>query len=156
MPLLIAKRNPDSQDGLPFDASLRIKRRAAIGADALSIEDRHLNQGLEEAAGLPDHPDVSRLVDCAEKASTLLKAMGHDGRLTILCHLRTGPKSVTELENLLSARQAIVSQQLARLRLEGLVSARREGQAIFYSLLDPKVTAIIELLAQLYDVVEHG
>jgi DNA-binding transcriptional ArsR family regulator len=38
---------------------------------------------------------------------------------------------------------------------EGLVSARREGQAIFYSLLDPKVTAIIELLAQLYDVVEH-
>ncbi|MBU9698866.1 metalloregulator ArsR/SmtB family transcription factor [Rhodobacteraceae bacterium HSP-20] len=76
--------------------------------------------------------------------------MGHDGRLTILCHLRTGPKSVTEIENLLSARQAIVSQQLARLRLEGLVSARREGQAIFYSLLDPKVSGMIEVLAQLY------
>lgn len=82
--------------------------------------------------------------------------MGHDGRLTILCHLRTGPKSVTELENLLSARQAIVSQQLARLRLEGLVSARREGQAIFYSLLDPKVIEMIEVLARLYDKTTRG
>jgi hypothetical protein len=57
---------------------------------------------------------------------------------------------VTELENLLSSRQAVVSQQLARLRLEGLVSARREGQAIFYSILDPKVRDMIELLARLY------
>jgi DNA-binding transcriptional ArsR family regulator len=103
-----------------------------------------------------DHPDVSGLVSRAEEASTLLKAMGHDGRLTILCYLRSGPKSVTELENLLSARQAIVSQQLARLRLEGLVSARREGQAIFYSLLDPKVTEMIEVLARLYDATERG
>ncbi len=86
----------------------------------------------------------------AEEASTLLKALGHEGRLTILCHLRDGPKSVTELENLLMSRQAIVSQQLARLRLEGLVSARREGQAIYYSLLDPKVTELIGLLAQLF------
>ena len=85
----------------------------------------------------------------------LLKAMGHDGRLTILCHLRAGPKSVTELENLLSARQAIVSQQLARLRLEGLVSARREGQAIFYSLLDPRVTELIEVLARLFNLTER-
>jgi ArsR family transcriptional regulator len=99
--------------------------------------------------------DLSGLISAAEQASTLLKAMGHDGRLTILCHLRTGPKSVTELENLLSARQAIVSQQLARLRLEGLVSARREGQAIYYSLLDPKVTEMIEVLARLY-VAKRG
>ncbi len=100
--------------------------------------------------------DLAGLITQAEQASTLLKAMGHDGRLTILCHLRTGPKSVTELENLLSARQAIVSQQLARLRLEGLVSARREGQAIFYSLLDPKVTEMIEVLARLYDKTTRG
>lgn len=95
-------------------------------------------------------PEVAGLISAAERASTLLKAMGHDGRLTILCHLRTGPKSVTELENLLSARQAIVSQQLARLRLEGLVSARREGQAIYYSLLDPKVSEMIEVLSRLF------
>ena len=99
--------------------------------------------------------DLSGLIAQAEQASTLLKAMGHDGRLTILCHLRTGPKSVTELENLVSARQAIVSQQLARLRLEGLVSARREGQAIYYSLLDPKVEELIEVLGRLYEA-ERG
>jgi len=127
-----------------------------IGADALSIEGRQPTQGSEEDAEGINHPDLSGLAECAEAASTLLKAMGHDGRLMILCHLRTGPKSVTELERLLSARQAIVSQQLARLRLEGLVSARREGQAIFYSLLDPKVTELIEVLARLYDKTTRG
>lgn len=119
------------------------------GAGALAGDEQQPNGGQAGETG-PDHPELTGLISGAEKASTLLKAMGHDGRLTILCHLRSGPKSVTELENLLSARQAIVSQQLARLRLEGLVSARREGQAIYYSLLDPKVTAMIGVLAQLY------
>lgn len=96
----------------------------------------------------PDH--LAPLVAEAEVAANFLKALGHDGRLTILCHLHSGPKSVTELENLLSARQAVVSQQLARLRLEGLVSARREGQAIYYSILDPKVAEMIELLCRLF------
>ncbi|MEH7829499.1 ArsR/SmtB family transcription factor [Gemmobacter denitrificans] len=95
-------------------------------------------------------PPLAPLVAEAEAAANFLKALGHDGRLTILCHLHSGPKSVTELENLLSARQAVVSQQLARLRLEGLVSARREGQVIYYSLLDPKVAETIELLCRLF------
>ena len=90
------------------------------------------------------------LIANAEAATTFLKALGHEGRLTILCHLTTGPKSVIELETLLSSRQAAVSQQLARLRLEGLVSARREGQAIFYSILDPKVEHMVRLLAQMF------
>lgn len=93
---------------------------------------------------------LDALIDQAESASSLLKALGHEGRLTILCHLLSGPKSVTELEKLLSARQAIVSQQLARLRHESLVATRREGQAIFYSLQDDKVAKLIELLAALY------
>lgn len=113
-------------------------------------DDLQPDGGQAHAAAGDEPPDLSGLITGAEQASMLLKAMGHDGRLTILCHLRTGPKSVTELENLLSARQAIVSQQLARLRLEGLVSARREGQAIYYSLLDPKVAEMIEVLARLY------
>lgn len=99
------------------------------------------------------HHDIaalSPLIGRAEEAAGLLKALGHDGRLTILCHLMTGPKSVTELEKLLSARQAIVSQQLARLRHEGLVLARREGQAIFYSLHDPRVERLVAVLAQIY------
>lgn len=85
----------------------------------------------------------------ANDAANFLKALAHEGRLMILCHLSSGPKSVTELENLLSSRQAAVSQQLARLRLEGLVSARRDGKAIFYSLQDPKV---IRAVALVYDM----
>ena len=94
--------------------------------------------------------DAAALVAHAAEAATFLKALGHDGRLMILCHLTSGPKSVTELENLLSSRQAVVSQQLARLRLEGLVSARREGQAIYYSILDPKVRDLLLVLEHLF------
>jgi DNA-binding transcriptional ArsR family regulator len=107
-------------------------------------------QTEQAAANQDDQTDISGLVLQANDAANFLKALGHDGRLTILCHLRSGPKSVTELENLLSSRQAVVSQQLARLRLEGLVSARREGQAIYYSILDPKVGDTIALLARLF------
>ena len=100
-------------------------------------------------ANQPD-PDAAALAVHAAAAATFLKALGHDGRLMILCHLTSGPKSVNELENLLSARQAVVSQQLARLRLEGMVSARREGQAIYYSILDPKVRETLQLLYGLF------
>lgn len=100
-------------------------------------------------------PCLNGLVARAGDASTLLKALGHDGRLTILCHLARGEKGVTELENLLSSRQAIVSQQLARLRLEGLVSTRREGQAIFYSILDPKVIEVLTVLGRLYAAADN-
>lgn len=110
--------------------------------------------GSEPMAASGDGPQpvsLDGLIGRADDAANFLKALGHDGRLTILCHLMSGPKSVTELENLLSSRQAVVSQQLARLRLEGLVSARREGQAIYYSLLDTKVEKMITLLARLFD-----
>ncbi len=109
-----------------------------------------LGQDEQIAETVCPAPDMQGLVLQAIEAANFLKALGHDGRLTILCHLRSGPKSVTELENLLASRQAVVSQQLARLRLEGLVSARREGQAIYYSILDPKVGETIELLSRLF------
>lgn len=156
-----ARRHPKASTttdvlGCPFPSTVAITGRGEFGARVLSIESRQPTDGQADNPALDGAPDLRGLVACAEQASTLLKAMGHDGRLAILCHLRTGPKSVTELENLLSARQAIVSQQLARLRLEGLVSARRDGQAIFYSLLDPKVTEMIEVLARLYDTEGHA
>ena len=58
-------------------------------------------------------------------------------------HLSGGERSAPELEALLGARQAAVSQQLARLRAEGLVSARRDGKVIHYSIRDPKAAAIM-------------
>jgi len=86
----------------------------------------------------------------AEAASNFLKAISHEGRLMILCHLASGEKSVTELEDLLSSRQAAVSQQLSRLRLEGLVKPRRDGKAIYYSLTDERPRQIIEVVYDLF------
>lgn len=85
----------------------------------------------------------------AQAASSFLKALAHEGRLMILCHLASGERTVGELERLLAMRQASVSQQLARLRLEGLVSCRREGKAMYYSIADPRAQRI---LATVYDV----
>ncbi len=101
----------------------------------------------------PDEADKAAgdvLVGQATECATFLKALGHDGRLMILCYLLSGPKSVTALETLLEARQAVVSQQLARLRHEGLVSARRDGQTIYYSILDPKVTELLRVLSDMF------
>ncbi|MEM1375232.1 MAG: metalloregulator ArsR/SmtB family transcription factor [Pseudomonadota bacterium] len=97
---------------------------------------------------------MDRMVANAETASNFLKAIAHEGRLMILCHLASGEKSVTELEDLLSARQAAVSQQLSRLRLEGLVTPRRDGKAIYYSLTDNRARQMIEMVYALFCKVD--
>lgn len=94
--------------------------------------------------------EIDAIADNAADAASFLKAISHEGRLMILCHLVTGEKSVTELEQLLSARQAAVSQQLSRLRMEGLVVPRREGKAIYYSLADERSTRVLELVYELF------
>jgi len=94
--------------------------------------------------------DLGKMMENATRASNFLKAISHEGRLMILCHLASGEKSVTELEELLSARQAAVSQQLSRLRLEGLVVPRRDGKAIYYSLADDRSIRIIEVVYDLF------
>ena len=94
--------------------------------------------------------DLDKMMQNAQRASNFLKAISHEGRLMILCHLVTGEKSVTELEELLSARQAAVSQQLSRLRLEGLVTPRREGKVIYYRLTDDRPKQIMEVVYDLF------
>ncbi len=94
--------------------------------------------------------EIERMMESASNASNFLKALSHEGRLMILCHLATGEKSVTDLENLLSARQAAVSQQLSRLRNEGLVAPRREGKVIYYRLTDARAVQILDLVYDLF------
>jgi len=89
--------------------------------------------------------DVGRIAR-AREASEFLKALAHESRLMILCDLLHGEKSVGELEALLARRQSTVSQQLARLRLEGLVSARRDGKTIYYSIASERARAIVGAL----------
>lgn len=94
--------------------------------------------------------EMDRMAENAVNAANFLKALGHEGRLMILCHLVTGEKSVTELEELLSSRQSAVSQQLTRLRLEGFVTPRREGKTIYYSLTDDRPKQIMEIVYDLF------
>ena len=98
-----------------------------------------------------DEADLEQMMKNAQRATDFLKALAHEGRLMILCHLAAGGESsVTELENLLGQRQAAVSQQLARLRLEGLVDTRRDGKAIYYRLADGRTQQMLELVYDMF------
>ena len=93
--------------------------------------------------------DLERMTGSAKRASSFLKALAHESRLLMLCILAEGEKSVSELEDILNLRQPTVSQQLARLRADGLVSTRRDGKIIYYSLASEDARSII---GAIYDV----
>lgn len=97
-----------------------------------------------------DHPSGDEMAARATEAATFLKALAHEGRMMILCHLASGERTVGELEELLGQRQAAVSQQLARLRAEGLVSCRRDGKARLYSVSDPRAAEVVGLMYRLF------
>ncbi|MDZ7873173.1 MAG: metalloregulator ArsR/SmtB family transcription factor [Rhizobium sp.] len=86
----------------------------------------------------------------ARAASGLLKALSHETRLLMLCMLCQGEKTVTEIEQFLGIQQAVVSQQLARLRGEKVVQTRREGRQIYYRIADPQLAELISVLYKMY------
>ena len=86
----------------------------------------------------------------ALRASTLLKAMSNQHRLMVLCQLVPGEKCVSDLEQIIGLSQSALSQHLARLRRDNLVSTRREAQTIYYSLSGEEASAVIETLYSLY------
>lgn len=94
-------------------------------------------------------PELDLLMRRARKASNFLKALSHENRLLLLCLLAERERSVTELENILSLRQSAVSQQLARLRYDGMVETRRDGKTIYYSLANDDVRRMISVV---YDI----
>ena len=94
--------------------------------------------------------DTSALEDKAELASRLLKSLANERRLLILGHLIQGEKSVGELEKLVGLSQSALSQHLARLRKEALVTTRREAQTIFYSVASNEARAVLATLYELF------
>jgi DNA-binding transcriptional ArsR family regulator len=114
--------------------------RSAI---AKSLAGRH---GGTAKGKPPVRLDIDEMLANAQMASEFLKALSHEVRLLILCFLIEGEKSVTEIEKMLKLRQPAVSQQLARLRAEGLVDARRNGKNIYYSLARTEVRDVIGAL----------
>lgn len=94
--------------------------------------------------------DTLLLQDNAEEAAGLLKSLAHPSRLLVLCALVAREHTAGELVALTGLSQSAVSQHLARLRRQGVVSTRREGPRIYYSLLNPRVRAVLETLHGLY------
>lgn len=99
-----------------------------------------------EISALPPEEFMQRAGD----AVIMLKALSHESRLYILCILCKAEKTVGELEEILQLPQAIVSQQLARLRADGMVESRRDGRQIYYSIANPLVQDVVDLLYRLY------
>jgi DNA-binding transcriptional ArsR family regulator len=94
--------------------------------------------------------ELAELKRNARAASRFLKCIANRNRLLILCQLVEGEKCVGELEAALELRQPSLSQQLARLREDDLVSARRESKNVYYSIADPNARAMLELLCDLF------
>lgn len=91
-------------------------------------------------------PDIEALKQAAGQASQLLKALANPDRLLLLCQMTQGEYCVSELELLTGIRQPTLSQQLTVLREEALVSARREGKQIFYSITSTQALAVMQVL----------
>ena len=94
--------------------------------------------------------DPKKMANAAQKASDLMKTLGHKDRLMVLCHLASGEKSVGQLAGLLDIPQSPLSQHLARMRKESLVNTRREAQTIYYSIASGDAGRFIELMHELY------
>jgi DNA-binding transcriptional ArsR family regulator len=90
--------------------------------------------------------NIRQMQRAAGDATDLLKALANRNRLMLLCQLVGGEKSVGELAGLLELRDTAVSQQLALLRKDGLVAARREAQTIYYRLASDAAAKVIETL----------
>ena len=107
-----------------------------------------LSEDIIEALGSDEEvsAELKQLWVKARKASEFLKALANENRLLILCILSEKERSVTELEQLLSVSQSSVSQQLARLRLDGLVDSRRDGRVVYYSLADEPTRQFIKAI----------
>lgn len=92
----------------------------------------------------------SAMADAAAEAASYLRVLSNPARLLLVCQLVDGPKRVGELEDALGLGQAYVSQQLARLRSDGVVSAQKEGRIVTYSLADERVESLVQVLYALF------
>ncbi len=94
--------------------------------------------------------DLKKMAKHADEATQLLKALSNRSRLLVLCILSEGELSVGELHERVPLSQSALSQHLATLRREKLVTTRRESQMIYYSLRNDKAARVIALLHELY------
>ncbi len=94
--------------------------------------------------------DLERLDASAGQAAELLSALANKNRLMILCNLLNQEMAVQPLADAVGMSQSALSQQLAKLRLARLVTTRRQGREIFYSVASHEVAQVLETLYGIY------
>jgi DNA-binding transcriptional ArsR family regulator len=105
---------------------------------------------MENISAIPHQPHSDDMEKNTIQVIKAMKAMSHEVRLMLLWNLSKGEKTVTELADLLHLEQSTISQQLARLRLEGIVKGRRQGRTIHYHIEDMRAKNLIEIICSIY------
>ena len=90
------------------------------------------------------------ILKSCDDVSQLFRSPSHPTRLKVLCHLLEGERSVSELTDFCDIPQAGMSQFLARMKAEGLVTARREQQFIYYAIADKRLTHLLKSVKEIY------
>ena len=104
----------------------------------------------EPMTALPAERDAAAMRRHAGDAARLLKALANEKRLLLLCRLVEGECSVGQLNAHVDLSQSALSQHLAVLREDGLVTTRREAQTIYYALAEGPARDIMETLHDIY------
>lgn len=100
--------------------------------------------------------DLALFEDSAGRAAALLRLLGNEKRLMVLCQLADGELSVSTIQSRIGLSQSALSQHLALLREHGILATRREGQTIHYRIADPAALRVIQTLAELFCPPEQG
>lgn len=94
--------------------------------------------------------NLNLILEQCESTAQILKSLAHPQRLQLLCHLSQDELTVSELEKLCQASQSQLSQFLQRMKIEGLVTARREGKFVYYAIADSRVLKLIQALHKIF------
>lgn len=100
--------------------------------------------------------NVKEMIPASGKAAELLRGLSHPQRLLVLCALGNDERSVAEMRQELDIGQVPMSQQLMRLRADGLVEARREGTTVFYRIARPEVLTVVRALHEAFCPPKQG
>ena len=101
--------------------------------------------------GVAEAADLKKLTRQAGEAANLLKLLGNEKRLLILCFLAArGEMTVGELVDVVELSQSALSQHLSKLRADGLVAFRRDAQTLYYRVADRRALQVLQVLKQIY------
>lgn len=89
-------------------------------------------------------PDLAESKKRCARVALILKTLAHPQRLFLLCRLAQGEATGSELRDACGASQSLISQHLTRMRREGIVEARRDGNFVHYRIVDPRLSALIK------------